>query len=200
MTQMRTTPLLVTVALAGMLVMGLATTPAFAKDSLWAALAEGGKVVMVRHTESEEAEPERSLHLAHGDCSEEQNLSEEGRAQARALADAIRQHGVQVAEALTGEFCRTTETAELVFGGAETWNALNLLNVLPADEVDFLLEDVRDRIGDFRGPGNLFMVTHRPNINMLTFQNVEAGSLVILQPDGTGGFDVVGEIPLESYY
>ncbi len=187
-------------AMAGLLLAGLTVGPVQAKDPLWAALAEGGKVAMVRHTESEEAEPERSLHLSDGDCSEEQNLSDEGRAQARALGDAIRQHGVQVAEVLTSEFCRARETAELGFGGAEGWNALNLLNALPVDDADFLLEDVRDRIGDFRGPGNLFLMTHRPNINTITFQNVEAGSLVILQPDGTGGFDVLGEIPLESYY
>ena len=197
---MHPTTRLALAAMAGLAISGLSLGTVHAKDPMWAALAEGGKVVMVRHTESEEAEPERSLHLGHGDCSQEQNLSDEGRVQARALGDAIRQHGVQVAEVLTGEFCRARDTAELAFGEAEEWNALNLLNVLPADEVDFLLEDVRDRIGDFRGPGNLFMVTHRPNINMLTFQNVEAGSLVILEPDGTGGFDVVGEIPLESYY
>jgi phosphohistidine phosphatase SixA len=185
-------------AMAGLMIAGLTAGPIQAKEPLWAALTEGGKVVMVRHTESEEAEPERSLHLGHGDCSQEQNLSDEGRAQAKALGEAIRRHGAQVAEVLTGEFCRARDTAELAFGEAEEWNALNLLNVLPADEVDFLLEDVRDRIGDFRGPGNLFMVTHRPNINMLTFQNVEAGSLVILEPDGTGGFDVLGVIPLED--
>jgi phosphohistidine phosphatase SixA len=187
-------------ALAGTLIVGLTSGPIQAKEPLWAALTEGGKVVMVRHTESEEAEPERSLHLSRGDCSEEQNLSDEGRAQARALGDAIGQHGVQVAEVLTSEFCRARETAELGFGGAEGWNALNLLNALPVEDADFLLEDVRDRIGDFRGPGNLVLMTHRPNINTITFQNVEAGSLVILQPDGTGGFDVLGEIPLESYY
>ena len=187
-------------ALAGLVVSGLSLGTVHAKDPLWAALAEGGKVVMVRHTESEEAEPERSLHLGHGDCSGEQNLSEAGRAQATALGEAIRMHRVPVAEVLTSEFCRARDSAVLAFDEAEGWNALNLLNVLPADDADFLLEDVRDRIGDFRGPGNLFMVTHRPNINTITFQNVEGGSLVVLEPDGTGGFDVLGEIPLEAYY
>jgi phosphohistidine phosphatase SixA len=184
----------------GLMLCGLSVGTVYAKDPLWAALADGSKVVMIRHAEAEEAEPERSLHLGRGDCSEEQNLSESGRAQATALGEAIRMHGVQVAEVLTSEFCRARDTAELAFGEAEQWNALNLLNVLAPDDADFLLEDVRDRIGDFRGPGNLFMVTHRPNINTITFQNVEGGSLVILEPDGVGGFDVLGEIPLESYY
>lgn len=187
-------------ALAGTLIVGLIAGPIQAKEPLWAAMGEGGKVVLIRHTESEEAEPERSLHLGHGDCSEEQNLSDEGRAQARALGEAIRRHGVRVAEVLTSEFCRARDTATLAFGEADEWSALNLLNALPRDDADFLLEDVRDRIGDFRGPGNLFMVTHRPNVNSITFQNVEGGSLVILQPDGTGGFDVVGVIPVEAYH
>lgn len=43
------------------------------------------------------------------------------------------------------------------------------------------------------------MVSHRPNINTITFQNVEAGSLVILQPDGTGMFEVLGVIAVDDY-
>lgn len=184
---------------ATLLALGVGAGQAAADEALWAALAEGGKVVMVRHTEAEEADPERSMHLSGGECSEEPNLTEEGRAQARRLAEAIEQHGIPVAGVLTSEFCRARETAELAFGEVEPWNALNLLNAMPAGDADFLMEDVRDRIGDFSGPGNLFMLTHRPNINTITFQNVEAGSLVILEADGTGMFEVLGVIPLEAY-
>lgn len=177
----------------------LAGNAALADEALWAALKEGGKVVLVRHTIAEEAEPERSMRLSPEDCSQEAQLTEEGRAQARKLGEALKKHGVSIDEVVSSEFCRARQTMELAFGDGEVWNALNLVNAMPAADADFLMEDVRDRIGGFTGEGNLFMVSHRPNVNTITFQNVEAGSLVVLQPDGTGMFEVLGVISGEEY-
>jgi phosphohistidine phosphatase SixA len=169
-----------------------------AKDDagLWEALAEGGKVVMMRHTQSEDAAAEVSMHLAEdGDCSAEQNLSAEGREQAEALGARFRKHRVTVDAVLSSEFCRARQTAELAFGeDYESWNALNLAEVLPASEAEWLMEDVRERIGDFSGEGNLVMVSHRSNINTITFQQTEPGDMVVLEPDDFGGFTVLGTI------
>ncbi|MCA1791023.1 MAG: histidine phosphatase family protein [Thioalkalivibrio sp.] len=169
-----------------------------AKDDagLWEALAEGGKVVMMRHTQSEDASAEVSMHLAEdGDCSAEQNLSAEGREQAEALGAQFREHGVTVDAVLSSEFCRARQTAELMFGeDYQSWNALNLAEVLPASEAEWLMEDVRERIGDFSGEGNLVMVSHRSNINTITFQQTEPGDMVVAEPDDFGGFTVLGTI------
>jgi phosphohistidine phosphatase SixA len=168
-----------------------------AKDdaALWEALAEGGKVVMMRHTQSEEASAEVSMHLAEdGDCSAEQNLSVEGRQQAEELGARFREHGVAVDAVLSSEFCRARQTAELAFGNFESWNALNLAEILPASEAEWLMEDVRERIGDFSGEGNLVIVSHRSNINTITFQQTEAGDMVVVEPDDFGGFTVLGTI------
>lgn len=169
-----------------------------AKDDagLWEALAEGGKVVMMRHTQSEEATVEASMHLAEdGDCSAEQNLSAEGREQAEALGARFREYGVTVDVVLSSEFCRARQTAESAFGeDYESWNALNLAEVLPASEAEWLMEDVRERIGDFSGEGNLVMVSHRSNINTITFQQTEPGDMVVAEPDDFGGFTVLGTI------
>jgi len=168
-----------------------------AKDdaALWEALAEGGKVVMMRHTQSEEASAEVSMHLAEdGDCNAEQNLSAEGRQQAEELGARFREHGVTVDAVLSSEFCRARQTAELAFGNYESWNALNLAEILPASEAEWLMEDVRERIGDFSGEGNLVIVSHRSNINTITFQQTEAGDMVVVEPDDFGGFTVLGTI------
>jgi phosphohistidine phosphatase SixA len=168
-----------------------------AKDdaALWEALAEGGRVVMMRHTQSEEASAEVSMHLAEdGDCNAEQNLSAEGRQQAEELGARFREHGVTVDAVLSSEFCRARQTAELAFGNFESWNALNLAEILPASEAEWLMEDVRERIGDFSGEGNLVIVSHRSNINTITFQQTEAGDMVVVEPDDFGGFTVLGTI------
>jgi hypothetical protein len=86
--------------------------------ALWSALAEGGKVILIRHAQSEEATPEVALNLDQdGDCSREQNLS----AQAEALGKRLRQQDVEVETVLTSELCRARQTAELAFGAAEPW-------------------------------------------------------------------------------
>jgi phosphohistidine phosphatase SixA len=163
--------------------------------ALWAALAEGGKVVMVRHAATEEASAEVSMNLAEDrDCTKEQNLTDAGREQARVLGQRFQDHEVSVEAVLASEFCRARETAELAFGGYEAWNALNLAEALSPDDAEFLMEDVRERIGDFAGDGNLVMMTHRSNINTIAFQQTEPGDLVVLLPGGFGEFTVLGLI------
>ncbi len=166
------------------------------ESALWSALADGGKIVMIRHTQSEEATPEVSMHLSvEGDCMQEQNLSEEGREQARALGTRFEEQGVTVESVLSSEFCRARQTAELAFGDHKAWTPLNLIESLPAGESEWLMEDVRERIGDFDGEGVLVLVSHRSNINTITFQQTEPGDMVIAEPDDFGGFSVLGLIP-----
>jgi len=191
-----TTARAVAFAAASALALIAGSSPIVADDSaLWSALADGGKVVMMRHTQSEEATPEVSMHRsAEGDCSQEQNLSEDGRDQARALGARFEEHGVAVDTVLSSEFCRARQTAELAFGGYEAWTPLNLVESLPAGESEWLMEDVRERMGDFDGDGVLVLVSHRSNINTITFEQTEPGDMVITEPDEFGGFNVLGLI------
>ncbi|MBK1645173.1 histidine phosphatase family protein [Thiocapsa imhoffii] len=178
------------------LVLIMASDSIAADDStLWSALAEGGKVVMIRHTQSEDAPPEVSMHLsAERDCTREQNLSEEGRQHARALGVLFQEQGIEVDAVMSSEFCRARETAELAFGEYDAWLPLNLLEALPADESEWLMEDVRETIGDFDGEGVLVLVSHRSNINTISFQQTEPGNIVVMEPNALGGFSVLGLI------
>ncbi len=181
---------------AGALFAASHTALAGETEGFWSALAEGGKVVMIRHAATEEASGEVSMNLdSDGDCSAEQNLTDAGRDQARALGALFQERGVAVSEVLTSEFCRARETAELAFGEFEAWGPLNLVESLPADDAEFLMEDVRERIGDFEGEGVLVMMTHRSNINTITFQQTEPGDMVVVVPEGMGSFAVLGMIP-----
>jgi len=197
MKMVRTT---ISLAVASALVM-LAGPNSLAADepALWSALADGGKVVMIRHTQSEEATPEVSMHLSpERDCAEEQNLSEEGREQARALGERFQEQGVTVDAVMSSEFCRARQTAELAFGDYEAWTPLNLIESLPAGETEWLMEDVRERIGEFDGDGVLVLVSHRSNINTITFRQTEPGDMVVTEPEGFGAFDVLGMIPRDQ--
>ncbi|AGA32645.1 putative phosphohistidine phosphatase, SixA [Thioalkalivibrio nitratireducens DSM 14787] len=193
-----TPPFLGSLVAAATLMLAAGAVAAGEEGVLWNALAEGGKVVMIRHAATEEASAEVSMNLAEdGDCSKEQNLTEAGRDQARVLGDRFQDHEVAVDGVLSSQYCRARETGELAFGRYEAWNALNLAEALPADDAEFLMEDVRERMGDFEGDGNLVMVTHRSNINTITFRQTEPGDIVVVEPDAFGGFTVLGTIAWE---
>ncbi|MEA3641794.1 MAG: histidine phosphatase family protein [Lamprobacter sp.] len=166
--------------------------------ALWAALADGGKVMLIRHAQSEEATPEVALTLDEdGDCSREQTLSAAGRAQAEALGNRLRQQGVEVETVLSSELCRARETATLAFGAFEPWTPLNHPRVLPEDEATWLIEDVRERIAAFSGEANLALVTHGETITTLSFEVIEPAEIVVLAPDEADGFAVLGTLTLD---
>src|SRR5262245_4780089 len=91
--------------------------PTFADDEqVWAALRQGGKVVLLRHTHVDMRDG--IGHLAPGHCAEEVNLSPHGIEQAKRIGEAFRDHGIAVGEVLTSPYCRCIDTGTLAFGRA----------------------------------------------------------------------------------
>lgn len=166
-------------------------------ESLVQALTEGGMVILMRHTQTETAEPAVSMRLS-GDCREEQNLSAIGRQQAKRIAEAFKARGISVQQVVNSAFCRARDSALLAFGSSEDWSALNLSESLDQDELAFIMADVEERMSSFKGKGNLALVTHRSNINNLVFEQTEPGDMVVLQPDGSGPLKVMGILAVDS--
>src|SRR3989441_12350799 len=67
------------------------------------------------------------------DCANQRNLIDRGRSDARAAAAAIRHLGVPVERVLASPFCRTVETAQLLFGRAEKMEEVRGGPSAPAD-------------------------------------------------------------------
>ena len=85
-------------------------------EQLWAALKQGGKVILLRHTHVDIREG--IGHLAPGNCAEEVNLSSRGIEQAKYIGEAFRAHGIALGEVLTSPYCRCVDTGRLAFGRA----------------------------------------------------------------------------------
>lgn len=184
----------VLIALAAALLPWSMNVHASDPQALIDALKAGGKVIMMRHASTEAAEPAVSMTLG-ANCSEEQNLSPEGKAEAMAIAESFKKHGIQIDKVYSSEFCRARDTAQIAFGGAESWAALNLAESMDASESAFLMLDVQEKLGDFSGKGNLVMITHRSNINTIVFQQTDAGDMVVINPDGV---EVLGVLKAEQ--
>ncbi|MCK5362919.1 MAG: histidine phosphatase family protein [Gammaproteobacteria bacterium] len=155
-------------------------------------MKRGGHVVLMRHATAEQAgDP---LAFAINDCGVQRNLSQEGRREAELIGRAFRAWSVPVAKVLSSRYCRTQETAKLAFSRVTTWQPLDLLYALPEQDRGARTEVVTERIGAYAGNGNLIMITHRPNIDALTFEIVEPGGLLVLESDHEGSFNIVGHL------
>ncbi|HEX6066936.1 MAG TPA: histidine phosphatase family protein [Longimicrobiales bacterium] len=174
----------------------LAPWPAAADETAaWAALREGGRVVLIRHgaTSGGAGDPP-GFRLA--DCATQRNLTEGGRAQARALGAAFRAREIRVDKVLSSEWCRCRETAELMgLGAIESAPTFNNAFIL-RDQRAALTEGARRVIAEWKGPGNLIVSSHGANILPLTGVHPQEGEAVVVDPASTGEtVRVIGRIP-----
>jgi phosphohistidine phosphatase SixA len=168
--------------LALLLVAGMVVAPfvpaARADEAGWAALGKPGAVALIRHARAPGTGDPPGFRL--GDCATQRNLSEEGRAQARRLGEALRSRGIAVGRVLSSEWCRALDTATLAFGAAEAFPAINSFFADRTDEPE-QSDAARAAIGAWRGEGVLAMVTHQVNITALSGVFPREGEIVVVR-------------------
>jgi broad specificity phosphatase PhoE len=171
----------------------LAPCAARADDALWSLLRSGGQVVLLRHDATDPGvgdPPGMKLD----DCATQRNLSEEGRAHARRLGDALRSRGIPVAGLQASPWCRCLETARLAFGRAgEVQPALGNLFGRREEEAPQVAQ-LRKIVEREPGRGNLFLVTHGSTVLALAGVSPAMGEMVVLTPQRAGGFRVAGRL------
>jgi len=172
----------------------LLALPAHATEAGWALLRNGGQTVLLNHADAPgSGEP---ANFDFENCRTQRNLSDRGRQQARRIGALLAARSAPAGQVYASRFCRTVETANLVFGES----AVELLDALDLPEVDAEsdAEDFRtvlELITDYSGSGNMFMVTHPENLAVWLGIRSRAGEAVIVQPDGEG-LRVLGRVVL----
>lgn len=183
-------PLAAVLLAAGLL--GMA--PARADDALWTRLAEGGKVVLMRHASVVEGRNGGNSLLRDPSCKGERNLSDKGRQEAKAIGERFRARSIPVDAVRHSPYCRTAETAQLAFGSGSEASYLSLLEVLSTEDAAVQTAKLNQIIGSHTGKGNLVLVTHEPNINAVSFEMVKPADFIVLQPKGGSEFEELGII------
>lgn len=172
--------------------------PALAADEdLWALLERGGQVVLMRHalTTPGVGDPEG---MSLRECATQRNLSDEGRAHAAQVGEAIRARGVKVARLISSPWCRCLETSKLVFGrNPEVSFALANLFGRASQQVP-QIADLRSLITPMPPGANLFLVTHGSTIAALTGVSPATAEMVILTPQPGGRFTVAGRLEVPA--
>ena len=165
-------------------------------EQVWAALKQGGKVILLRHTQVDIREG--IGRLTPGNCADEVNLSSRGVEQAKRIGETFRVHGVVVGEVLTSPYCRCIDTGKLAFGRATIVQYLKPPGVVSGDQAKLDRERVVQEILKHRDPSNLVMITHDLNIADVVLEDtVSMGEFFVVQPKGAV-FDVIGKIRLND--
>ena len=172
--------------------LGLLAGCAFAAEG-WDALARPAAVVLFRHASAPGAGDPPGFRL--GDCSTQRNLSEQGRAEARAIGEQFRRRGIAVGAVLSSQWCRARETAQLAFGDrVREEPAFNSFFGQGPQQREAQTEQARKILRQWKGPGALVVVTHQVNITALSGHGTTSGEGVVVQPAADGPFRVIATL------
>jgi phosphohistidine phosphatase SixA len=164
-------------------------------EQVWAALGQGGKVILLRHAHVDIREG--IGRLAPGNCAAEVNLSSRGVEQARRIGEAFRAHGIAVGEVLTSPYCRCIDTGKLAFGRATVVQYLLPPGIVSDSQAKLNDERVLQDIVKHRDRSNLVMITHDLNIANIVLEPAVMGEFFVVQPNGAD-FDVIGKIRMSD--
>lgn len=161
------------------------------EDKAWAALAQGG-VLLLRHATAPGIGDPDGFRI--GDCSTQRNLNEVGRREAAAIGQALRRRGITVGDVLTSQWCRTRDTGRLAFPDLDVRDE-PIFNSYFSDRSR---ADDRDRaaralVAAWDGPGALVIVSHQVNVTALTGISPASAEGVVLEK-GSDPLRVVGRL------
>jgi phosphohistidine phosphatase SixA len=174
-------------------------------------LRKGGYVLFFRHERTDMSQSNRESNFLERatqnprlweDCDEQRNLSDAGRAGARAQGEAFRALGVPVGDVIASPFCRAWEHAQLAFGryalNRDIVNTFNLSRTdsrrVRAAETTRALLSTLPRIGT-----NSVVVAHQPSFQDVTDIALDEGEAGVSRSDGRGGFVIVARVKTDAW-
>jgi broad specificity phosphatase PhoE len=165
---------------------------------------QGGYVIVIRHgaTFSNQADTD-PLNIKN--VAAQRQLNDQGRAQAKAMGEAMRTLKIPVGTVITSMFQRAVETGTL-FGFGEVKSTFDVSEgglVVTPDENTRRTQALRKLAGTPPAAGsNVVIVTHKPNI-MDAFGkdwfDVREGEASVFKPDGNGGYKPVVRIKADEW-
>ncbi|MBV9565867.1 MAG: histidine phosphatase family protein, partial [Bradyrhizobium sp.] len=135
----------------------------------------------------------------------ERQLTDQGRAQAEAIGEAMRRLKIPVAMVLTSTLQRAIDTGTLL-GFGEIQATTDLTESGPSispDENERRAQVLRHLVSVHPpADNNVVIVTHKPNI-VAAFGNdwsgIREGEASVFEPDGKGGFKLVATVQADAW-
>jgi len=164
---------------------------------LLAELRKGGYILYFRHTSTDFSQNDAKMK-SYEDCVNQRNLIDRGRAEARTAGAAIRQLGIPFERVLASPFCRTVETAQLIFGRAEKMQEVRGGPAAPAGSERYAA--LRKILATpVHAGSNLAVVSHgNPFYSVAGPPYLAEGEAAVLRPLGAD-FQVIARIPVDRW-
>ncbi|MGY3450257.1 histidine phosphatase family protein [Bradyrhizobium sp. USDA 4353] len=167
-------------------------------------LRAGGHVIVFRHGATVAAAAKVDS-MSRPNVPAQRQLNDEGRAQARAIGEALRKLKIPVAQVLTSTVQRAVDTGRL-FGLGEVATTSDLAESGPESSA----EDNERRAQALRrlvatappAGGNVVLVSHKPNLVDAFgagWSDVREGEASVFQPDGKGGTRLVARVSATAW-
>ncbi len=163
-----------------------------APSVLLSELRKGGYILYFRHAATDLSQNDSKMK-SYEDCSGQRNLTDSGRADASAVGTAIQRLRIPVGSVLASPFCRTVETAQLMFGRAEKTQQVRGGPAAPAGS-DRYAPLRRILIAPVRKGANLAVVSHaNPFYSVAGPPYLAEGEAAVIRPLGSG-FEIFARI------
>lgn len=192
----------VTCASATLIASGLSAQEGLSPAELVATMRDGGVVIFIRHatTETDYADQVSADPL---DCSTQRTLSEMGWHEAVQIGESFRYFDIPVDDVISSQYCRAWQTAWLAFGRYTQNAGLNF--AAAEDYTDAQIAQMREGMMSamtmpLPDGENRVLVGHDDPFEAATGIYPEPmGVTYVLRADGSGGFQVLGHIPPDSW-
>ena len=175
-----------------------AIAPPLAGTALRDALQRGGYVLYFRHTSTDFGQNDDGM-TSFDDCTKQRNLTDAGRAEARAIGAAIARLKIPVGEVLASPYCRTLETGRLIFGHATATQAVRGGPAVPDDPDRY--SALKKLLSTPVTAGvNLVIASHGNPFRAVTGTSYLAeGEAAVIEPLGAQGFRIVARITKDGW-
>jgi phosphohistidine phosphatase SixA len=166
--------------------------------ALLSALREGGLILYFRHTSTDFGQNDDQM-TGYEDCAKQRNLTDRGRDEAREIGAALKRLQLPVGDVVASPFCRTMETARLIFGNATPSTAVRGGPARPESEERYAalraLLSTPPRAGT-----DLAIVSHGNPFNAVAGAPYLAeGEAAVIRPLGAQGFAVIARVPKNAW-
>jgi phosphohistidine phosphatase SixA len=163
-----------------------------------AELKRGGYLIYFRHTSTDFSQNDLQSK-SYEDCAHQRNLTDAGRAQARAIGAAIRALNLPIDKVVASPLCRTMETARLIFGAAEPVADMRGAAVAVADPSRYAVLKKLFATPHPRG-GNLAIASHgNPFYGVAGPPYLAEGEAAVIRGLGGDNFEVIARIRSDDW-
>ena len=160
-----------------------APTPPGTPQELVRKLREGGLIIYVRHERTTKEKAERYAEVVSADCEGDNNLIKAGGERAISNKQAIDSLRIPIGTVISSVYCRTRETATLMFGVPAETHLLDAAEITETRNHDVMRSEALGVIARETKPGtNLVLLGHREGLIAIAGADINTGDTAILQP------------------